>query len=166
MTAPDDYPPGLPATVAEVFLALVGVVMLMLFALAPSVRASAPEGPAAASSREQPRQRLLIDGQEPELLIAEAGGLRVEGAGGGLIALDRIAGDEALGARLRQATSESRPLLLVIEPDGQEAAFLFPAAASAAGVTQVRQLRVTAACPRSADSPIPPGRCLAYWRQE
>jgi hypothetical protein len=133
---------SLPATMAEIFLALVAVVIMMLLALSPAIRtpgALAPSPPFEVWNAD-----LRIEGRIPTVLVAEAQGLRLAASAQTAVALDAILDDKALDDALRQAAKEGRDILLVIRPQGQEAAFLFSALANGLGIGGIYQLRVDA----------------------
>lgn len=135
---------SLPATMAEIFLALVGVVVIMLLALLPSIRE--PGALAAGGPLDLRGAELRIDGRKPKILIADAKGLRLAGSGERPVEIDAILDDEALSHVLEAVAADRDDLLLVIQPSGQEAAFLFDALAGKLGVRTVFQLRVDTAC--------------------
>lgn len=148
---------SLPATMAEIFLALVAVVIMMLLALLPAIRmpgALAPSPPLEVWNAD-----LRIHGRTATVFVAEAQGLRRGETAETVVALDAILDEEPLAAVLRQAVAEQRDILLVIRPKGQEAAFLFAALASHLGVDGMYQLRVDAGCDYLSDDDLL-ARCL------
>ena len=148
-----------PATMAEVFFALIAVVIIMLLALLPAIRK--PEALAAPAGAGQAGTDLRIHGSKPDEFVAEEDGLRF--AKRPPVALDRMLGDEALRAALESASKAGRDVLLVVRPRGREAAFLFDAVAHRAGVSSIYQLRVDAGCAYVADRDRLAG-CRGRWR--
>jgi len=142
--------PDLPATIADVFLALVGVVVIMLLALAPLIRT--PAALAGGRSIDETLAAITIDGARPLSLLADASGLGIEGQAARRVPLDRMRDDAGLAAALREAVAKGQPVLLAIAPDGQEAAFVFESLASGLGVGDYYQLRVDAACDYAIDA--------------
>jgi hypothetical protein len=142
MDASENELSSLPATMAEIFLALVAVVIMMLLALLPAIRtpgALAPSPPFEVWNAD-----LRIEGRSPIVAVADAQGLRLAAPDGRVVALDAILDDAPLAAGLGQAGKEGRDILLVIRPQGQEAAFLFSALAGSLDIGGVYQLRVDA----------------------
>lgn len=134
----------LPASIADIFLALVAVVIMMLIWLAPAIRAPSMLAPAQALDIK--RADIRIEGREPAVFIAERGGLRVIAPEERLVPLDALLGDAGLSQAVVTAQQAGADVLLMVEPDGQEASFLFAALASAAGATEFLQLRLDARC--------------------
>jgi hypothetical protein len=137
----DDLLGGLPASMADTFLALVGVVIIMLLSLAPALRgnpALPPEAGSEAAASESAGGTLAF--------VAEADSLRVAGKEGTATPLAAILGSAALADTLRDAAAGGRGVLLLIEPHGQEAAFLFGALAHWAGIGRIRQVRLSGPC--------------------
>lgn len=136
--------PSLPATMADIFLALVGVVIIILLSLAPAIRTP------SALAAPQPVDRLLssvtINGEAPLALLADGSGLAIEGHTGRRISLDGIRDDAELAAALQSAKAAGKPILLAIAADGQEAAFVFEGLASSLNVPDLYQLRLDGSC--------------------
>lgn len=134
---------GVPASMADLFFALIAVVVIMLLALAPAIRS--PE--ALAAGRQAPwRADLRVGGQEPLVLAAERDGLRTVGEGERLVPLDAIFADAGLKERLNDARSKRQPILLFVTPEGGETVFLLDALAASLGVTAVDQVRLDREC--------------------
>jgi len=136
--------PNLPATMADIFLALVGVVVIVLLSLAPAIRA--PGALAAPPSINDTLSNVLIDGAPPLVLMAEKTGLRLREHPDRMVPLDDIRADPGLAATLRKAVADRTWVLLAIAPDGQEAAFLLEGLAGDLGLPSFYQLRLDAAC--------------------
>lgn len=135
---------SLPATMADIFLALVGVVVIMLLALVPAIRT--PGGLAPPPPFEVWRAGLTLDGGTPAVLLAEADGLRLIGPEERLVPLDAVLDDPDVARALEAASARGDGVLLVIRPEGQEAAFQFTALAGRLGLDGVHHLRLDHAC--------------------
>ena len=135
---------SLPGTMAEVFFALIAVVIMMLLALVPAIRN--PDALAAPPVFKAAEADIRIGAEKPEKFVAGAEGLTTGRPKARTLALDRVLDDRGLEDALRAAARENRKILLVVERRGEEAAFLFDALASRAGIRSVYQLRVDAGC--------------------
>lgn len=136
----EDGPQGLPASMADIFLALIGVVILMLLSLAPALDGgAAPRADAGAEDRTD----------EALAIVAEPEGLRVAGGTMPTTPLAAVLDPGPLAASLGEASRDSRDVLLLIEPEGHEAAFLFGALAHRAGLRNIRQIRLAHPCGRA-----------------
>lgn len=137
---------GLMVTMADIFLALVGVVVLMLLTLVPALRSDTMLAP---SSPFETYQYDWLAKQAFSLLVfaTDRGVSVTAGEQTRDVPLDGIFTDvplsELIGATLDPA---ARTPLLAIEPDGQEAAFLFTALAGSLGLQSLRQVRLDAGC--------------------
>ncbi len=137
----DDRPQSLPASMADIFLALVGVVVIMLLSLAPALEDSRAPAP-------------HFDVGEAAAFVAEDQGLRVAGGTASTTPLAAIVGSRALADALRAAAGDGRDVVLLIEPQGHEAAFLFGALAYRAGIGRIRQIRLAEPCGRAGDAAV------------
>jgi hypothetical protein len=135
---------AVPLAIADIFLALVGVVIMMLLALVPALHA--PGSLAAPPPLEIWRAELAVGGAQPAVLVAEEDGLRLVSQVDRLVPLDAILDDSELAAGLRAASAEPGGILLVIRSEGQEAAFLFSALAGGLGLETVHHLRLDTGC--------------------
>ena len=136
---------ALPATMGDIFFSLVAVVIIVLLSLAPLIHMP---GALATQKADLLSSTILVEGEPSLVFVAEAGGLRVRQDGDRLVPLDAILEDATIAQTLR---ATDKDVLLIIEEDGQEAAFLFDSLASAQGVASVRQLRVDPQCRHVAD---------------
>ncbi len=148
-----DGPLDLPASMADIFLALVAVVILMLLSLLSAIQK--PGGLTAPQAAEMHWKEVVIDGAKPAVYIASGADLQVVDDDT-RIGLDDVLQSEALSNGLREA-AENRRILLVIEPDGQESAFLFASLMGSLGVDQFHQLRVDSGCAYMRDAKIAGG---------
>lgn len=137
-----DGPLDLPASMADIFLALVAVVILMLLSLLPAIQK--PGGLTAPQTAEMHWKEVVIDGLKPAVYIATGADLQAVDDDT-RVGLDDVLQNQTLSNSLK-AAAENRSILLVIEPDGQESAFLFASLMGSLGVDQFHQLRVDSAC--------------------
>lgn len=135
---------SLPATMADIFLALVGVVIIMLLSLIPAIRT--PGGLEMLTPFEVWRSDIRFDGTRSEIVVAEEDGLRVPGDRERLVELDMILEDQDLARRLSTASEEGENILMVVLPEGQEAAFLLEALAGQLDLEALHHLRIDHAC--------------------
>jgi hypothetical protein len=115
-------------TVGSVFLLLA----MTLLAQAPPAIA-----PAAAS----------------DAILAVGGGIRL-GSSGRLVPLDAIPDDPELAAWLVRLRGSAEPPVVLVAPDGLEAAFLFDNAAGAAGLLRMATLRLRTGCAEAPEGPL------------
>ncbi|MGQ3214502.1 MAG: hypothetical protein ACT6U0_16495 [Shinella sp.] len=137
-----DGPLDLPASMADIFLALVAVVILMLLSLLPALQKPgglATQRPSALSWNE-----IVIDGEKPAVYVAVGAGIEVADTET-RIGLDDVLQNQALLDGLRTAAQE-RSILLVVQPDGQESAFLFASLMGTLSAAEFYQLRVDSGC--------------------
>ena len=146
----DGGPLDLPGSMADIFLALVAVVILMLLSLLPAILK--PGGLAQRQAGEPDWSNIVIDGKTPALYIAAGTDIRVV-EGEKRVGLNDILQDQGLSEGLR-AVARDRSILLVIEPEGQESAFLFSSLAGSIGVGRFYQLRVDAQCAYMSDATL------------
>lgn len=136
---------ALPATMSDIFFSLVAVVIVILLSLAPAIRMPGALATQKANLLSSP---ILVEDEPSLVFIAEAGGLRVQQDGERLVPLDAVLDDAALAQSLRAAGAS---VILIVEEDGQEAAFLFNSLAGAQGIASIRQLRLDPQCRHIAD---------------
>jgi hypothetical protein len=137
---------------SDIFFSAIAVVFVALIAIAPMIA----QGRQADDTRsphqvDDPPQRdhVLFQERELPLLLATATGISLAEAGGTIevIPLDQIQD----AARLKMAlagivkTPDAR-LLMMIDPDGSEAAFLLEPMLAAARIRSIVQVRLTRAC--------------------
>jgi hypothetical protein len=135
-------PLDLPASMADIFLALVAVVILMLLSLLPVIRK--PGGLAAPQTVARTWDEVVIDGEKPAIYVAAGAGIEMAD-NKTRIGLDDILQNQTLSHDL-QTTQQGRSILLVIQPDGQESAFLFASLVGTLGVGEFYQLRMDPDC--------------------
>lgn len=150
---------GLPASMADLFFALAAIIVFLLLALVPMI-GPRPPATATAAADDLWRAPVRVDNRNALVFVAGARGLRLAGAPGRTVPLDAILDDAPLAAQLREAGGGKRPVLLAIEPDGGEAAFLFDALAGSLALPEIVQLRVEADCGHLLESQLR-GLCRA-----
>ena len=145
---------------ADLLFTLIAAVLPAIFLLAPLLRAPSlgeareVRPPASAAAQGTAPVEVRVDGRGAATVIAGAGGLRLMGDGGRLVGLDAIADDPSLIGLLDRLREDDRPLLLVVEPDGLEAAFLFEPVLAAHGPRDLREVRATDACAATRDAAL------------
>ena len=122
---------------ADLILGTTGILLVVLVALGPA--ALSRQVPTSTSHILALPAGIAAEGQAGPVLLASAAGL-VVGPGGTVIPVSEIATSPAL-ARLDPA----RPLL-IIEPDGLEAAFHASARLAAQGLGEVDRVRLDRTC--------------------
>lgn len=137
-----DGPLDLPASMADIFLALVAVVILMLLSLLPAIRA--PGGLAAPQAALGSWDNVAIDGEKPAIYVAASTGIERVGDKT-QTGLNDILQNQPLSSGL-QTAAQRGSILLVVQPDGQESAFLFASLMGSLGLAEFYQLRVDADC--------------------
>lgn len=142
---------------ADLLFTLIAAVLPAIFLLAPLLRApslgEAREVRPAAARAPAPVE-VRVDGRGAATVVAGAGGLRLMGEGGRPVGLDAIADDPGLIGLLDRLRADDRPLLLVVEPDGLESAFLFEPVLAAHGPRDLREVRATDTCAATRDAAL------------
>lgn len=134
----------LPASMADLFFALVAVVIFMLIALTPALRQAAPAPPLTPA--EIWRSDIRLDGRRPRIVLADPAGLSVPGEPERRVALSAIPDDPGLARALTDPVARAGGILLVVDAGGEEAAFLFDALAGSLGIGRIDQVRAGAGC--------------------
>ncbi|MBC8129913.1 MAG: hypothetical protein H7Y08_06285 [Rhizobiaceae bacterium] len=154
-------PSGLQSSMADLFFALVGVVVFLLITLLPAIQA---KNPAAAMPDDLWAVEMTLGAEPAFVAVAGADGLRLPADGNRTVALGAVLDDPALASTLSALVAGGRNILLVIEPDGSEAAFLFEALTGAVGVADIHQVRMDTACDFARDIALRRA-CLASRRR-
>ena len=136
---------ALPATMSDIFFSLVAVVIVILLSLAPAIRMP---GALATQKADLLSSTILVEGEPSLTIVAEADGLRLVQEDARFVSLDAILNDAGLAETLR---ATDKGVILIVEEDGQEAAFLFNSVASAQGIASIRLLRLDPQCRHVAD---------------
>lgn len=135
-----------PATdpLADLLFTLIAAVLPAILLLAPL-----SDGVRHAVEREatrrtaQAREGTTLRGAPVHPVVARAAGLSVDGR---FVPLDHIDDDPGLVAALDGMRAAHQPLLLLIEPDGGESAFLFEPVAAAHAPSRFDEVRLTSPC--------------------
>ncbi|WP_298958107.1 hypothetical protein [uncultured Methylobacterium sp.] len=132
---------GLPGfdPVADLLFAVTAALLPAILILLPAVqlavrRPASPDG-------------IRVEGRPAETVVARAAGLRLPD--GRSVALDRIPDDPGTRALLARLREDDGTLLVVVEPDGLESAFVLEPLLAAHGPGRVAQLRATEPCAAS-----------------
>lgn len=144
---PDAFDP-----LSDIFFSAIAVVFVALIAVAPLMaQGHETADPQTQGRSDEPQQRdhILFQGRELPLLLATATGVSLADTTGSLelIPLDQIQDAPRLKTTLADIvkTPDAR-LLVMIDPDGSEAAFLLEPMLSAARIRSVVQVRLARAC--------------------
>lgn len=122
--------PGAFDPLADLLLGLIAIVVPLVGLLLASGAGSGKTG----AGTPEPGEMLVI--------AAAADGLHLP-SDGSHVPRDRILDDAALAARLLRSRDGGPPILLRIETDGLESAFLFDAVAARHGPPTIRQQRIS-----------------------
>lgn len=132
---------------SDIFFSAIAVVFVALIAVAPMIAHARPTP--TSSGDPHARDHILFQGRELPLLLATATGISLTDPIGNVtvIPLDQIQDDPRLKTALQTivATPDAR-LLVMIDPDASEAAFLLDPILVAARITSVVQVRLARAC--------------------
>jgi hypothetical protein len=122
---------------ADLLFNMVAIIVIAVIVILPTVDATpgvrAPSG-------------FKLDGRSAQTLVATAAGVRLGAGASQLVALRQVLSDEDLARRLERIRDQGDPLLVLIEPDGMEAAFLLETVVSDHGPVQFHQVRLDRAC--------------------
>lgn len=133
---------------SDVLFGLVAIVIPAIAIMLPLLRAAADAVPARdmRAAVAFVGSELTIEGRSADAFAAAAAGVRVRSQGDRLVPVDRILDDRGLALELGRLRQLDQPLLLLIEPEGQEAAFLLEAVAAVHGPRRIIQVRLDPAC--------------------
>ncbi len=131
-----DFTASINDPFADVFFTLAAFALIALVLIGPD-HSNAGSGADAAYGK----RSFEIDGKPAFLLVAAAKGVEIFGVAGAVIPLKNILDDVRLRDSLRRAKDSNDPILMIVEPDGMEAAFQLEAALASSGVTWVHQVR-------------------------
>lgn len=134
---------------ADLFFTLVAVMLPAILLLLPAARMAddAPAQRTQQMTETLARAGVNLDGVPAQLFIARADGVAFGPDGATVTALDAVQDDPALRAALSAAAlRQADPPLLLIEPGGEEAAFLFETLAAAYGPDRIAQVRLERGC--------------------
>jgi hypothetical protein len=144
-TADDDAPLD---PLSDLLFGLVAIVIPAVALMLPLIRMAADSVPArdGQASVSFASGELTFEGGVGASFFATGEGLRIPGEGNRTVQVDRLLDDRQLAALLRRLKERSEALLLLIEPEGQETAFLFEAVAAVHGPPRMLQVRLDPAC--------------------
>jgi hypothetical protein len=138
---------GLADPQADLFFTLVAVVLPAILLLLPAARmAQQPERQSAALADAVLTAGAKLHGADAAVFLARRDGVAFGPAGHHRVGLDAMLDDAGLKAALGSVRAAGKPLLLLIEPDGQEAAFLFDGLAAMHGPRSIAQVRLDRGC--------------------
>jgi hypothetical protein len=153
---------------ADLLLSTVAIVVLAMIAILPTLpHHSTPQGHPTSSVAGDPENgSFRLEDRAVEPLVATERGLIIWSQVPREIPIDRIFFDESLVARLKRMRSMDDTLVLLIEPNGSEAAFQFEVIANLHGPKKMRQVRLYSECGHAKSEPLP-SYCgeLARWAQ-
>jgi hypothetical protein len=147
-TVPASEPTLAIDPLADLLFGVVAIVVLAVIVILPTVNFnSAPKpGTSRFNGESMSSTSFRLDNRPVEPLIATARGLRTGPSPSDFIPLERILDDKGLAAKLMSMRDRREPLVLLIDPDGDEAAFQFEAVASLNGPPRIRQIRLDTGC--------------------
>ncbi len=124
---------------ADLLFNLVAIIVIAVIVILPTVDIT-------RKVRTPTSVEFKIDGRTAKTLVATSEGIRSGAGASEFVALNHILDDEQFAMRLDRMRNRNDVLLVLIEPDGLEAAFLFESVASVHGPAQFRQVRLDFAC--------------------
>lgn len=138
---------GLADPQADLFFTLVAVMLPAILLLLPAARmAQQPERQMAAVADAALAAGTTVRGERATVFLAQQDGVAFGPTGRDRVRLDAMLDDANLRAALESIRAAGTPLLLLIAPDGQEAAFLFEGLAAAHGPRSIAQVRLDRGC--------------------
>lgn len=141
---------------SDLLLSVAAIIVLAVIVVLPAVRTASDTPDNNPASRPPGDTVLTLRGQAIEPFFATQHGLRMNAPPGNIVPVDQILDDRQLAEKLRYMRDAGEPLLLIIEPDGFEAAFLFEATASLNGPKRSWQIRLDTACTDEKSKPFKP----------
>jgi hypothetical protein len=126
---------------SDLLLSVAAIIVLAVIVLLPAARFSASE-----AGKLTDHTAITFQGQAVQPLFATPRGLQIGPGTADTIPVDRILDDQRLTVRLQHMRETGEALLLVIEPEGFEAAFLFEAVTSIYGPKRSWQIRLDTPC--------------------
>jgi hypothetical protein len=136
----EDGPAFVFDPLADLFFSVVAIVVLAVIIILPTVRLQAfqakPDSP----------PNFEIDGRTATAIRATAAGLILGSTGETRVALDAIGDDAVLTATLGRTVQAGAPLVVLVEPDGDEADFQLEPMLARAGVKSVTKVRLDPSC--------------------
>lgn len=136
--------PVLGDTQADLFFTLVAVMLPAILLLLPAARIA---DDTTVQRAQQAAEALAgagmtLDGRTAQLFLADGAGIAYGPAASIRVPLAAIQEDPGLRRAMEAAWQDGQPLLVLIAPDGEEAAFLFDAVAARHGPARLAQIRL------------------------
>jgi hypothetical protein len=133
---------------ADLLFGLVAIIIPIFALLLPTIRMAANSIPTPNTEAVSAlvRTNLHVDGAPARPFTAGARGISVPGESPRLVALADILDDRPLAMALARLRQQGQPLILLIEPDGHESAFLFETVVAAHGPAKLVQVRIEQGC--------------------
>lgn len=141
---------------SDILFSAIAVLFVALMAIAPALKTRAND--AASPSKQTRPSTALYAGRPIALLVATPDGIRFGDNGTAFAPLDTLDSDARLLAFL--AKSGDDRLTLLIEPGGEEAAFVLDPVLAARHVAAILQMRLLAPC-ALANGALDLNTCLA-----
>ena len=141
---------------ADLLLSVAAIVVLAVIVIIPTTRPSFRGG--VGSGEALVKSTHLRAGKLPvEPILATSHGLIIDADRSAPVPVDQILDSQRLISKLEHMRDTGEPLVLLIDPDGFEAAFLFGTMASAHGPSMLRQVRLDPTCTHVRTPAILPG---------
>jgi hypothetical protein len=151
----DDGPTIVFDPLSDLFFSIVAIVVLAVIIILPTVRLEASQPDPVANPR-----RMQINGVDVTPLRAAVDGVHYGPDGGQFASLSDIADDRNLAASIKRAVAAGVPLVILIDPDGDESAFQLEPLLAQSGVGTVTQVRLDWTC-AAEGAARPQGTCPA-----
>ena len=139
---------------ADLLFMLIAAVLPAILVLLPAMHLSAAAPAREDASEPLPapiRAEVKVGGERAWPIVAQADGLRLTGLDNHVVPLDSVPDDAILRDALDRLRVNGEPLLLIVEPDGLESAFLLEPVAAAHGPREMQQVRATQPCAAARD---------------
>lgn len=143
---PADQQAGPFDPLADLLFGLVAIIIPIFALLLPAMYMTKDASPDEGTAAQLMRADVRVHGVQPQRFVAGAKGLLIGSEPAQFVPLDQVLSAGALTEGLAGARERQQPVLLMIEPDGLETAFLFETVAAHAGQPKVFQLRLDRSC--------------------
>jgi hypothetical protein len=141
---------------ADLFFTLVALILPAILLMLPVVGLASgtfPE-PSRRAAEALLTADLRVGGLPPAAFVASAEGLTIGGDVPRLITVDALFGDAVIANALAAARNAGAPVLLLVEPGGEESAFLFDSLAAEHGPPAITQVRLDDRCAFARSAPV------------